>query len=99
METENKNFGNKIINGYSKFRKLTTGNSLEDLKNKNSFSFIESIKEKFYYYILGLIVGLIINWKLTIALVLTICFAIFLENFVKIAKKAAIDAEKEINNK
>lgn len=97
METGSKNFGNKIISGYSKFRKLTTGNSLEDLRNKNSFSFIESLKEKYYYYIIGLIVGLIINWKLTIALISTILFAIFLENFVKIAKKAAKEAEEEIN--
>ena len=86
----------KFFNGYNKFRKFATGNSLDDLTDGKKFSIIDSIKDKLIYYIIGFILYLFINWKLTVAMILTIVFAIYFEKFIKTAKSAANEAENEI---
>lgn len=95
---ENKDIrDNKILKGYNKFRKFATGNSLDDLAyNDKKFSIISSIKEKLHLYIIGLIICIFVNWKLTIALLFTLAFAFYFEKFILTAKKAAQDAENEI---
>lgn len=88
---------NKILKGYNKFRKFATGNSLDDLAfNDKKFSIVSSIKEKLHLYIIGLIICIFINWKLTIALLGTLVFAFYFEKFILAAKKASQEAEEEV---
>lgn len=86
---------NKFFYGYNKFRKFATGNSLEDLVKPNNFSLIETIKKKWIFYLLGFILFIFINWKLTFALIGIILFSIFFNSFIKKAKEVAKEVENE----
>lgn len=94
---DNKNI-DKVVSGYNKFRKFTTGNSLEDLTAPKK-PLIELVKDKLMYYIIGFIVLLFINWKITVAIIVTIIFAMYFEKFMRVAKNIKNEVEEEVKNK
>lgn len=85
---------NKYINYYGKFRKLITGNSIEDIHNPKE-SVFEMIKRKKIFFAIVISLLLFVNWKMVIAIIGTICFGIFLNKFINNAKKTLREVENE----
>lgn len=72
-------------NGYRKFRSLFLGNSAE---NSSSVSLKEKFLSKKYLYVIFSIIFLFVNWKLFVAVLLTIFVAVFVNNnIIKIKGK------------